>query len=289
MVERVKTEIRNLLMPKGRAPLRFSLAIDGGSSNLANGAKLITVLVLSPELPCELVLGIELRTTHEDAVSQAELLEKLLTEFGLKSADVVYLVGDNVAVNKATVDLLRCEWDWPSSCSPGSIRMCHSSQCLRAARHAANTYKWKNVEYVRCLPHCLNLVMKAFLGAFDATFNFASTLKALRAFVVAGGSVKRRSLLTEFAVSLSGIDFADTRWLGFIKSIKYLMEMQTERELARASEALAFSAAAGDESAAAAIAEPGAPQLHINALYDFVEGIVEDEGTCVQWRWRRVR
>ena len=128
MVERVKTEIRNLLMPKGRAPLRFSLAIDGGSSNLANGAKLITVLVLSPELPCELVLGIELRTTHEDAVSQAELLEKLLTEFGLKSADVVYLVGDNVAVNKATVDLLRCEWDWPSSCSPGSIRMCQSSQ-----------------------------------------------------------------------------------------------------------------------------------------------------------------
>ena len=108
-VARVKAKIRDLMKPSGRAPLKFSLAIDGGSSKLANGRKAVTVTALSPELQHDIVLGLELRVSHEDAVSQAELIVQLLTEYELKSADAVYLVGDNVAVNSATVDLLRSE------------------------------------------------------------------------------------------------------------------------------------------------------------------------------------
>lgn len=120
--------------------------------------------------------------------------------------------------------------------------------------------------------------MKAFLGEFDKKFNLASNLKALRAFVVAGGSPKRRRVLTEFAVTLSGFDFADTRWLGFVGSLLYLTEMQTPAELRRADALLAHAAAEGDASAAAAIETPGDAQLHINAMYEFVENIVESEG-----------
>ena len=56
------------------------------------------------------------------------------------------------------------------------------------------------------------------------------------------------------------------------------MAMQTPAELRRAEGALALSAAEGDASAVAAIAEPGEPQLHINALFEFLEDIVENEG-----------
>lgn len=110
-VERVKAEVRRRLRPAGRAPVRFSLAIDGGSSKLANGAKLVTVLVLTPEIEHDLVLGLEMRVSHEDANSQAQLLVRLIDEYGLDSADAVYIVGDNVAANNATVNLLRCKFD----------------------------------------------------------------------------------------------------------------------------------------------------------------------------------
>ena len=106
-VAKVKELIRNLLKPMGAKPPPFALAIDGGSSKLANGVKLITVIVASPVLPSEVVLGIELRMSHEDSESQAELLVALLEEYGLSEAEAVYLVGDNASVNKATVDLLR--------------------------------------------------------------------------------------------------------------------------------------------------------------------------------------
>lgn len=120
--------------------------------------------------------------------------------------------------------------------------------------------------------------MKAFIDPFDAKFGFTSHLKALRAFVVAGGAPKRRHILTEFAVSLSSVDFADTRWLGLVKVLLYLTDMQTPAELARAIEALEFSADEGDDSAASALTDPGEPQMHINAIYEFVENIVENEG-----------
>ena len=42
--------------------------------------------------------------------------------------------------------------------------------------------------------------------------------------------------------------------------------MQSPTELRAANEALGLSAAAGDESAADAIADPGEPQMHIDAI-----------------------
>ena len=115
-VARVKAEIRRILNPTIGQPPRFSLAIDGGSSKLANGVKLITVIVSSPSLPADAVLGIELRMSHEDSVSQAELLVELLNEYGLSEAEAVYLVGDNASVNKATADLLRNRGAYCDSC-----------------------------------------------------------------------------------------------------------------------------------------------------------------------------
>ena len=111
-IRAIKQEIRDNLRPRGRAPLRFSIAIDGGSSKIADGVKLITVIVMSPDLPHEYVLGIEMRASHEDSVSQADFLVKLLEEYGLNSAEAVYLVGDNASVNEATVDLLTSAGWW---------------------------------------------------------------------------------------------------------------------------------------------------------------------------------
>jgi hypothetical protein len=142
----------------------------------------------------------------------------------------------------------------------------------------AKKYNWPRILYVRCLPHCLNLVMKVLLDQFDAAFKFVSNLKALRAFIIAGGSPRRRHVLREFAVTLSRIDFADTRWLGLINSLLYFSAMQTDFELKAASVALTQSAAAGDADAANALLDPGAPQMHIDAIYEFVENIVENEG-----------
>ena len=98
---------------------------------------------------------------------------------------------------------------WPLSTLPPTspLHALHDALSICGAPpHVGNKYQWKNVMYVRCLPHCLNLVMKAFLGAFDATFDFSSNLKALPAFILAGGSPMRRNLMTEFGVTLSGID-----------------------------------------------------------------------------------
>ena len=109
-VASVKARIRSLLRPQGRRPIRFSIAIDGGSSKLVNGMKLVTVILLSPEIPHgQAVLGIDLRLSHEDAESQAAQISSLVKEYELDDADAVYLVGDNASVNLATVNVLRCE------------------------------------------------------------------------------------------------------------------------------------------------------------------------------------
>jgi hypothetical protein len=118
LVDLVKKRITDLLRPAGRTPIRFSLAIDGGSSKLAHGMKLVTVVVLSPEIPHgEAVLDIEIRIHHEDSESQAAQLDRILKEYGLEKADSVYLVGDNAAINNATVNLLRCESNVACICS----------------------------------------------------------------------------------------------------------------------------------------------------------------------------
>ena len=53
-----------------------------------------------------------------------------------------YLVADNASLNPLTATKLREKYGWI-------------------------------VEYVRCLPHCLNLVMVALLEPFDAAFGIS--------------------------------------------------------------------------------------------------------------------
>ena len=94
--------------------------------------------------------------------------------------------------------------------------------------------------------------------------------------MTAGGGVSRRVMLLEYAVTLSRIDFSDTRWTGVIRAIMYMTGMQTDNELKRASGRLQEMAKAGDTEAQAALGVPDKPQRHWSAVYEAVERIGED-------------
>lgn len=224
----------------------FSLAIDGGGSELADGLKVVAVVAMSPEFEHDLLLSLTLLRTHETAAVQADALHDTLKLYDVPPSKVLYVVADNASVNPATVDRLRAE-----------------------------PYSW-TAEYVRCMPHCLNLVMRAFLTIFETEYNMATHLRTIRSFIKAGGGASRRRTLAEYGVTLSGIDFSDTRWQGFIVAIQYMASDQTTAEMAKAKSLLAAAAARGDESAAAALAEPGALQSHWCAVFEAVESIGED-------------
>lgn len=245
-VDAVKNRIRSLLHPAGKPPIKFALAIDGGSAELVDGAKLVVVTCLSPALPHDLLLDIELRTKHEDAKSQAKQILRILSDYGLLPACALYLVGDNVAFNRLTVAELNK---------------------ISSLRHLV---------YVRCLPHSLNLAMRAFLKPFDKEFHITSFLRSIRAFIKAGGGSSRKRRLAEFALTLSGVDFSDTRWKGFISAIIYMTNAQTTKELERANTALQQAAADGDESAKEALGDPGEAQSHWNAFYELMEDLLRD-------------
>lgn len=107
----------------------IAIAIDGGSSKLAHGSKVVAVLVDSPQLAYNILLEVSVLTKHEMGKSQAALLDALFEQHpGLDKRRVNYIVADNASVNGKTVKLLNKKYGWA-------------------------------VEYVRCLPHCLNLVV----------------------------------------------------------------------------------------------------------------------------------
>lgn len=255
-VARVEDWIRRTLKHR-----RFAIGVDGGASYLAHGAKVIAVVAMSPELEFDITLDVVTMGVHETAATLASAMHGALMRYAVKNSDsddvplapvllprqVRYIVSDNASVGKASVDLL----------------------CARAEYKDAG---WAPV-YVRCLPHCLNLVMVALLAPWDKRFRMSSFLKEVRGFIKAGGGVSRRMALLEYAVSLSRIDFADTRWESFINALKYMMDEQTPYELKAATSLLERQAALGDEGAVHALAEPGAPQLHWNALYEALESI----------------
>ena len=147
-----------------------------------------------------------------------------MTTYGIAKSDVVSLTADNSSLNKKTVKRLNREFGY-------------------------------NVIHGRCLPHTLSLVLKAKMDVLDAEFQFSSHLASIRGFINAGGGMARKLLAAEFGVCVSGIDFCDTRWASLIAAIVYMISPQTDANMKMARSRLEELAAAGDESAKAALEE----------------------------------
>lgn len=103
-------------------------------------------------------------------------------------------------------------------------------------------------------------------------YKFDSHLRDLRAFINAGGGTWRRALFTEWALSLSRVDYADTRWDSLVMSVCYTMGTQSSYEIAKADRKLKKKALGGDPHAAAAM-EVTLPQPRWAAIYEVIESI----------------
>jgi len=230
--DRIKTKLSGL-------PL--VLYIDGGSSHLADGRKVVCVCGSSMALEYDLLLDLVVLDCHENSEIQAEIIEAVRADYDIKKTDVWYLCADNAALNAQTVTKLN------------------------------TNYKYKII-YVRCLPHCLNLVVKSFLDVFDDKYKLATNLKLMRAFLNAGGGIGHKLLALEFGISASRVDFCDTRWASFLKSILYLVNLQPERDMKLATERLKqLWDDEGDEDAKRALDEGDKPCLVFNAMWAFIE------------------
>jgi hypothetical protein len=225
--------------------LPLVMYIDGGSSKLALGRKVVCVCASSMDLEYDLLMDVLVIDHHETAASQAAQIEALREKLGIAKANVWYLCADNASVNGATVDKLN-----------------------------AMGY---NITYARCLPHCLNLLVKAFLDVFDSKYKLASNLRLTRAFLNAGGGVGHKLLAMEFGITASRVDFCDTRWASLLKAILYLVNAQSPKELEKARERLEELAASGDATAAEALDVADDPRLVFNVLYELIESISEDD------------
>ena len=219
------------LLNSGRVDFRFSLGMDGGKSNLGNSAKVCALVAMSPLLPFDVLLGISLlHDQHENSDLMYKAIIEIFSELGLDLRQIANIVADNASVNPATVDKLN--------------------EYMRGKLGP----KTAPIPFVRCLPHSLALVFVALLLPFEKAFNMSTHLKQLRGYITAGGGSSRRALLAEYALTLSGIDFADTRWATLIAAIRYMMTDQTQDELDRADARLKELAAKGDAEAARAVA-----------------------------------
>jgi hypothetical protein len=238
-VDMVRDDIRAQL-----AGVPLSLGIDGGSTQLIDGRKVLAVVVQSPALEYDMLLDLKFLRAHENSRVQAQLLEEVRERYGVPKKMVKHLVADGATVNPATCTILNSEYGW-------------------------------DITYVRCLPHAISRFLVVLLSEFEAKYNMSSFLRNVRAYVKSGGGSARKIALIEYALTLSSIDFADTRWEGLVKAIIYMMRNQTDAELLKAEAVLKEAAAAGDESAVAALEEPGPKQLHWDVTYEFLESTTD--------------
>ena len=242
-VKLVKEEIRRMVQREG---VRMSIFADGGSGGrLADGRKVIVITCLPSGSEDPLLLKVQVLDAHETGVVQAQIIKDVAAEYGINPSSIKYLCADNAAVNSKTVDLLREE--------------------------AA----WAHLEYVRCLPHCLNLAMVAFVKPFDDRFKLSGLLGRLRGFLTAGGTASRKLMLIEYGLKLSGFDFVKTRWFSMVEALVYLAEEQTDKELDSARKRLQELSIKGDKSAEEALAEEDNKLLHYVAVAGMVEAIAE--------------
>jgi hypothetical protein len=237
----VQEEIKTILAGKS-----FAMAIDGGSSRLVDGARATAICAVGPLLPFDILMHMDVRPVHESAKSQAAACEGSRKLYDVPKENILFLVGNNSSINKATVtELLGQPYEW-------------------------------DVEHINCLPHCLNLALVSFLEPFEDRFQIAQFMRGLRSFLIKGGSSARNSLARQRAATLSRIGFGETRWDGFLRAVIYMTRVECKYELAAARESLARAARAGVEGAAEGLKERDGPQCVFDAYYEVVEHILED-------------
>lgn len=219
---------------------QLALAIDGGTARLLHGGKVVATCAVGPTVPYDMLLHLDFLTKHETAESQAAACDAARAQYALDKAKMLHIVADNASVNAATVDRLN-----------------------------QAPYRW-DVGFVRCMPHCLNLCITAFLKPFEDRFNMSRHLRDIRTYYK--HSPVREQLLREYGLTLSGIDFSETRWSGFLQAVNYYMTNQKQYELKRA-QTLQERRAALDPTAAAELEDPdaGLPRLRYDVMYEVTE------------------
>lgn len=174
---------------------------------------------------------------------------KTCERYKLDPTKITHLVGDNASVNLATINLLR----------------------------SAHRAKFGKLRYIRCLPHTLNLVIKAFLEPFEKAYKLSEHFGDIRRVLRAGGSNTANALAIEYAIAQNRLDFACTRWSSMIRVIMYVMTQQTAREIKKADKHLAKAAAEkADASAAADAAADEPPRSHWAALGELFDDLMSN-------------
>ena len=240
MVKMVLEWIRKTL--KGK---KFAIGIDGGSSKIEHGLKVLPIIALSPEFPFDIVVDIPMMRTHETGVSQAAVVRDWVKREKIDPLQITWMVADDNALNSLSCKILNEEHGF-------------------------------NLQLARCLDHCLNLVFVAFVAPFEKRFKLGSLLRSVRAYLNAGGGQTRKCTLALYAVSQSRIDFTATRWTSFMSAINYLMSKQTPRELKYARKLLEECAEEGDTQAAADLEAEDIPHRHYDVLFWALESMGKD-------------
>jgi hypothetical protein len=94
--------------------------------------------------------------------------------------------------------------------SRSSSRTASASVNPATAATLVSKYEWRS-ELIRSMLYCLNITLLAFLKPFERVYAMQSHLRDIRSFAKAGCGSSPRALLVDYALSLSGVDFAATR------------------------------------------------------------------------------
>jgi hypothetical protein len=220
----------------------LSILADGGSTKLVNGKSLIGVMFTSPAFTHDLFAGVEVMGHSENGDDIATVVTKLMERYGITQAQVAALGGDNASVNSA----------------------------------AARTL---GVSFANCGPHSVALGVQAAVEELHP--GVTKFLHEFRGFVNAGGSKLRANDLLQWGISLSMLDIVDTRWGTVVAACIYLVGMQRDYDMVRATRDLRRvgedgdgGAAEADNDAAAAADEDAPPAPVWPVLSDYLEECV---------------
>jgi hypothetical protein len=177
----------------------ISLYIDGGAaSNLALGRKVVVICASSMKWKDNVRRDVLVIETHETSGIQCNQIDKVAKKYGILPKNIQYLCADNASPNKLTVEKL-------------------------------NSLHGYNMQYARCLPHCLNPVIKSFMNVMDVSFKISTHLKLARQFLTAGGDLARKLLASSLGLLLaSSIDFVDTRWASLVNAVLYVANLPSD-------------------------------------------------------------
>ena len=204
----VNQEIRREQARQFRLRKYLYAAGDGGSAVHLLGRSKIYAICAGGSFQ-ELLIDLKiLGSRHENTLNQAWALHTAFLRAGITPKQLRFLVADSASVNNASVKYL-------------------------------NKYLGWNIQYRRCVPHLLNLIMVKVMQPIEDKFHFASFLKHLRGYYNAGGIAGRKTMLTEAAVNFSALDFVETRWFSLISATTTLVSQQTVTDFKRAHDALA--------------------------------------------------